>query len=250
MAFPPFDIRIVRNVSRPTLTVFLPDPAIATGTGVIVCPGGAFHFLAIDHEGYAVAEWLTARGIAAFVLKYRVQPTAPDDTVFAQELAARMSGDPAVRRESMRAIMQQIGAMGAADAEQAIKLVRTHAADWGVDPARIGLMGFSAGARITTTLALHYTAETRPSFAAPIYGGLWQEIQPQADAPPLFIALTSDDAMAVEGALPLYSAWRTAGHPVEMHIYAAGGHGFGLRKQGLPVDSWIERFGEWLTAQA
>ena len=110
-------------------------------------------------------------------------------------------------------------------------------------------MGFSAGGRVTAGVALEHDAQSRPDFAAPIYGALWEDITVPADAPPLFMALANDDELAVEPGLALYSAWRAAGHPVELHIYAQGGHGFGMRKQGLPADHWIDRFGEWLQVQ-
>ena len=151
----------------------------------------------------------------------------------------------------MRAVTQRIAplAIADADAKQAIKLVRQRAVEWGIATDQVGMMGFSAGARVTAGLALEYDAETRPNFAAPIYGALWDEIQVPTDAPPLFIALTSDDSLALQHCLNLYSAWQKAGHSAELHIYAEGGHGFGMRVQGLPVDHWIERFHEWLERQ-
>ena len=243
--FPPFGIGIVRNISQPTLIAYLPDPAIATGTAVIIAPGGGFHFLAIDHEGHDVARWLNRQGIAAFILKYRVWPTAADPTTFSDELRARF----AAGGQAMRAVTQQIAPLAVADAKQAMKLVRQQAAEWGIATDQVGIMGFSAGGRVTAGLAIEYDAETRPNFAAPIYGALWDEIQVPADAPPLFIALTSDDTLALQHCLDLYSVWQKAGHSAELHIYAEGGHGFGMRVQGLPVDHWIERFHEWLERQ-
>jgi acetyl esterase/lipase len=240
--FPPFGIRIVRNITQPTLIAYLPDPAIATGAAVIIAPGGGFHFLAIDHEGHEVARWLNERGIAAFILKYRVIPTPDDAAEFANALQARFGGD----RSIMRDLTQQIIPLALADAKQAIKLVRQRAAEWGIATDRVGMMGFSAGARVTAGLALDFDSATRPDFVAPIYGALWDEIQVPANAPPLFIALTSDDSLALGNCLTLYSAWQKAGYPAELHIYAEGGHGFGMRVQGLPVDQWIERFYEWL----
>lgn len=240
--FPPFGIRIVGNVTQPSLIAYLPDPAIATGTAVIVCPGGGFHFLAIDHEGHEVAQWLNARGIAAFILKYRVAPLPAEPDEFTRELQARFSGDRAVWGQ----IMQTVIPLAVADAKQAMKIVRQRAAEWGIASDRIGIMGFSAGGRVTAGLAIDDDPATRPTFAAPIYGALWDAITVPAAAPPLFIALTTDDNLAVEPCLNLYTAWRKAGKPVELHIYAEGGHGFGMRTQGLPVDQWIERFHEWL----
>ncbi|RIK44312.1 MAG: alpha/beta hydrolase [Chloroflexi bacterium] len=241
---PPFNITIVRNVTDPTLSVHLPDPAVATGAGVIVCPGGAFHILAIDHEGYDVADWLTAHGVAAFVLKYRLIQTPPDDDAFAQQMQANMQN-----REQLRQRIAGVQPLAVADGQAAVKLVRQRAAEWGIDPERIGMMGFSAGAMLTIGLIAQNEAESRLNFAAPIYGPVWDKFTPPPDAPPVFLAVTDDDELAARSCANLYLAWKEAGRPVELHIYAQGGHGFGMRKQGLPVDHWIERFDEWLQAQ-
>ena len=242
---PPISFRNVRNVTQPTLTAFLPHPAQATGTAVVVCPGGAFHALAFDHEGIDMARWLSGRGVAAFVLKYRLVATEVDDEDFERQIQATM-----LDRNKMREITRQISPLAIADGQQAMKVVRGRAAEWGIDPDRIGMMGFSAGARVTMGVALEHNVESRPNFAAPIYGALWEEISVPADAPPLFIALANDDELVgVDPSLALYRAWRAAHHPVELHIYARGGHGFGMRKQGLTADRWIEQFGEWLAVQ-
>ena len=241
---PPISFRNVRNVTQPTLTAFLPDLSRATGTAVVVCPGGAFHALAFDHEGLDVARWLSSRGVAAFVLKYRLLATEVDDEEFERQIQANMSD-----RNKMREVTRQIGPLAIADGQQAMKVVRGRAAEWGIAPDRIGFMGFSAGGRVTTGVALEHDAQSRPNFAAPIYGALWEEITVPADAPPLFIALANDDELAVGPSLALYRSWRAAGHSVELHIYAQGGHGFGMRKQDLPTDHWIDRFGEWLQVQ-
>ncbi len=241
---PLFGIRVVRNIVRPDLIAYLPDPATASGTAVIVCPGGAFHILAIDHEGHDVARWLATRGMAAFILRYRLQPTAVDDEEFAREMQARMS-DPV----QVHQLIRRIAPLSIADGLQAIRVVRRHAAVWGIAPERVGIMGFSAGGVVTTGVATGYDTETRPAFAAPIYTAPWEHGAVPADAPPLFLALAADDAMAVGASLPLFSAWRAAGCQAELHIYAGGGHGFGMFRQGIPTDDWIERFGEWLRAQ-
>jgi len=241
---PPISFKTVRNVTQPTLTAFLPHPAVATGTAVIICPGGGFLSLAIEHEGMDVARWLSVRGVAAFVLKYRLLRTKVRDEDFQRQAEAYFSD-----RSKMREVTKQIGPLAIADGQQAMKVVRQRASEWGVAPDRIGMMGFSAGGRVTTGVALEHDAQSRPSFAAPIYGALWEDIVVPADAPPLFIALANDDELAVDPGVALYSAWRAAGHPVELHIYAQGGHGFGMRKQGIPADHWIDRFGEWLQVQ-
>ncbi|MFT4037968.1 MAG: alpha/beta hydrolase fold domain-containing protein, partial [Thermomicrobiales bacterium] len=171
--------RLARNVSTPTLTVFLPDPEVATGTGVIVAPGGAFHFLMVDKEGSEVAAWLNARGVAVFVLRYRVYPTADDDAAF-----LRIAEDPLPRRANMETVWQH----SVADGLQAIRTVREQASRFGIDPARLGIMGFSAGGAVTAGTASGYPdAASRPSFAAPIYA-VWREEPVPADAPPIFLA--------------------------------------------------------------
>jgi acetyl esterase/lipase len=240
MAPPPISIRVVRNVVRPTLTAFLPDPTVANGTAVIVCPGGAFHFLAIQHEGLDVAHWLNARGIAAFVLRYRLLETPVPDDEFLQRLHQNLAD---------RSRMLDIGGLAIADGQQAVRVVRRRAAEWGIAAYRIGIMGFSAGGVVTTGTAAEYDAESRPNFAAPIYSAPCDVPSVPADAPPLFIALAGDDQMAVDASVPLYTKWQAAKHAAELHIYAKGGHGFGMYTQGLPSDAWIERFGEWLQAQ-
>ncbi len=241
---PPLDIKVVRNIARPTVMAFLPNSTVATGTAVVVAPGGAFHFLAIEHEGLDVARWLNARGIAAFVLKYRVLETAVRDEDFLRELGEHMAD-----RNWLRERMPWIGGMAVADGQQAVRLVRRRAPEWSIAPDRIGIMGFSAGGVVTTGVAAQYDAESRPDFAAPIYTAPWEVGTVPADAPPLFIALANDDQMAVDASVPLYTKWRAAGHPAELHIYAKGGHGFGMLKNNLPSDHWIERFGEWLVGQ-
>ncbi|MFN8443758.1 MAG: alpha/beta hydrolase [Caldilineaceae bacterium] len=230
--------RIVRNVTEPTLTAFLPEASQANGTSVIVAPGGAFHMLSIENEGTAVAEWLAERGVTAFVLKYRLLPT--DDNY--EEALKDIFAD---RQKTMQ-LLSPIRPFALADGSQAIKLVRQHAQEWGLHSHKIGLLGFSAGGRLAATLLESYDATSRPDFVGFIYGGLWTEFPAPADAPPLFIAVADDDGWSAPLCVRLYQRWKEGGHPAEMHVYAKGGHGFGLRKQGLPTDGWIERFGEWM----
>jgi acetyl esterase/lipase len=234
-------LKVVRNVTQPTLTAFLPDPAVATGTAVIVCPGGAFHFLSIDIEGTDVARWLNARGVSAFVLRYRLVCTGDD---FPQEVWETLND-----RQAMAAVIVSLRPLIRADGQQAVRLVRQYATEWGIAPDRIGMIGFSAGSTVTVSVALEHDADSRLDFAGAIYGGRRQDIPIPADAPPLFILCADDDAMASPESVRLYSDWKAAGHPAELHIYSKGGHGFGMRKQGLPSDSWIDRFGDWLQVQ-
>ncbi len=241
IAFLQSGLKVVRNVSQPSLTVFLPDPALATGAAVIVCPGGAYHFLAFEHEGIEVARWLNARGIAAFMLKYRLVQTGSD---FPQCVDQHLH-DPHLMDTLVRPLFPLI----AADGCQAVRLVRARAADWGIASDRIGILGFSAGGMVTLSTALQFDASSRPDFAAPIYSAPPPDAPIPANAPPLFLLCAADDDMASGVSTRFYSAWRDAGHPVELHIYAQGGHGFGMNRQGLPSDSWLERFAEWLHAQ-
>jgi len=234
-------LKVIRNVSQPTLTAYFPNPQIATGTAVIVCPGGAFHFLAYEHEGTQVADWLNSRGIAAFMLKYRLIPTSGD---FEAEVGRRLGN-----RDEMAEQMRTVGPLILADGQQTVRLVRQHAAAWGLRPDRIGIMGFSAGGAVTMEVTLDHDASSRPDFAAPIYAAHFGEISVPTDAPPVFLVHANDDPLIPPTiSAAIYRAWQAAGKPVELHIYDRGGHGFGMNKQGLPVDGWIERFGEWLRA--
>jgi acetyl esterase/lipase len=222
---------VVFNVATPTLTAYLPERAKATGTGVIIAPGGAFVALAIDLEGNNVARWLQDKGIAAFVLKYRI-------------LEKRQEGIPVGMN------MDEAGKYGIADGIQALKVVRQHAAEWGLSPDRVGFMGFSAGAMVTSGALLQQDAAGRPSFAAMIYGGPFGAMPAiPAKLPPMFLAWAQDDPLALAPVVKFYSTLTAAGHKPEVHIFSAGGHGFGMRKQGTSSDHWIDAFYNWLEAQ-
>jgi acetyl esterase/lipase len=174
---------VVFNVVTPTLTVYLPERSTATGTGIIIAPGGAFVALAIDLEGYNVARWLQDKGIAAFVLKYRI-------------MEKRQEGIPAMD-------MDLAGKYGIADGIQALKVVRQHAAEWGLAPDRVGFMGFSAGAMVTSGALLQHDAAARPNFAAPIYGGPFGVMPAVPGAlPPIFLAWAQDDSIARNSVVP------------------------------------------------
>lgn len=233
--------KVLRNVSQPTLTAYLPDPAIARGTGVVVCPGGAWHMLAIQHEGIDVATWLNSQGIAAFVLKYRLIQTGED---FAGELQRNLS-DP----DKMASLMKKMRPLLLNDGQQAIRIVRERAPEWALKKERIGVMGFSAGGSVVVNAALTHSPECRPDFIAAIYAADYDADPVPADAAPLFILCAADDEMASTNSLRLYTEWRSAGRPVELHIYSKGGHGFGMRTMNLPSDGWIDRFVEWLQSQ-
>ena len=235
---------IVANVVRPTLLAYLPAKARATGTAVVICPGGGFYALSINSEGIEVAKWLAARGVAAFVLKYRLVRTGADASA---ELAEKLKSGVG---PEFKAATADVIPLALADGNAAVAWVRAHAAEFGVAPERVGLMGFSAGAMVTAEVAVHYTPESRPAFVAPIYGGALAPAPVPADAPPMFLAAASDDQLGLApGSVDLYSRWLAAKKPVEMHLYAQGGHGFGMRTQHLPTDTWIERFHDWLGLQ-
>jgi acetyl esterase/lipase len=222
---------VIFSVVTPTLTAYLPERSKATGTGVILAPGGAFVALAVDVEPIPAARWLQQRGIAAFVLKYRI-------------LEKHQEGIPAGMN------MDEVGKYGMADGIQALKVVRQHAKEWGVSPDRIGFLGFSAGAMVASGTVLQKDAAARPSFAAMIYGGPFG-VMPDIPAklPPMFMAWAQDDTVALEPIVKFYDALRAAGHKPEAHIFSAGGHGFGMKKQGTSSDHWIDEFYFWLEAQ-
>ena len=234
--------KAVYNVSHPTLTVFTPDSMSSTGTAVIIAPGGAFHALSINSEGYDVARWLVKKGVTCFVLKYRLARSLTTDPV--AEMNAK-SGGP----EFSKAMQADIP-LATADGKAAIAYVRAHAGEYGVDPHRIGIIGFSAGGTVAASAAFNYNAGNRPDFVAPVYAYFPPEMVTKipADAPPLFVAAATDDALNLAPhSVNLYQQWLTAKHPAELHMYSKGSHGFGMRVQHLPSDTWIERFGEWLS---
>lgn len=236
-------VPLLRNVTSPTLTAYLPDPGEATGTAVIVAPGGAYIMLAIEHEGAEVARWLAARGVAAFVLKYRTAPMPSTDAGF-KAMRDRQMREP----ELLGPIIEAQAPISTADGRAAVRLLRTRAAEWNLDPHRIGILGFSAGGGVATGTATEYDADERPDFAALIYGAGTPEKIPD-DAPPLFILAAADDPVVPAiHSKELFSRWHAAGHSAELHLYATGGHGFGMLEQGLPSDRWIEMFYEWLVA--
>jgi acetyl esterase/lipase len=236
---------LVYNVVTPTLTIFPGDPALASGTAVIICPGGAFHFLSIDNEGMLVAKWLAKRGVTAFVLKYRTAHLDTDDP-----LGDMMSGlAPGKRKDSYEAEMKATIPLCIADGKAAIVYVRKHASEFGITPDRIGIIGFSAGGTVAASSAYNYNTDNKPDFVAPVYAYMPASLQSDilADAPPMFLVAASDDQLGLAAnSVDLYSKWLTSKHSVEMHLYAKGGHGFGMSVQHLPVDTWIERYGDWL----
>jgi len=227
------------NVSSPTLTVYSPKTG-NTGVGVIVFPGGSYKILAIDLEGTEVCDWLNSEGITCVLVKYRVPDTGP--------------------YPKSKAALQ--------DAQRAVGMVREHAAEWHIDPNRIGVLGFSAGAHLAAALSTHFDQRLydpvdaadklscRPDFAVIVYPGYLAladqnfapnpEIHPTAQTPPSFIVQAEDDPVHVENATVYFLQLKNAGVPAELHIYAQGGHGYGLRRTELPVTTWPDSVIKWL----
>ena len=260
----------LRYVITPTLTAHLPDPAKATGTAIIVVPGGGFSFLRWT-DAIQDAEWLASKGVAAFVLKHRLMDTGATQEDFKRSMdrhqkllmvvsdAANRGGPlPALDRELVKAI-----AVGIEDGRQANRYLRKDAKRWGIRPDRVGVLGLSSGGLVAMGAAIEHDPESRPDFIAPIYTPWFLEAakgpvgavptfigaKVPPNAPPAFIAVASDDFIAVPGSLLIYDVWRRAGRSAELHAYSEWGHGFGAEPQGLPVDNWLKQFVEWLDVQ-
>jgi acetyl esterase/lipase len=236
------DITRLGNVSEPTLTVYRPPQDKNTGACVLICPGGGYYILAMKHEGTQVAEWLNSLGITAAVLKYRVP--AP-------------SGEPAQLRPLV-------------DGQRALSLVRAHATDWGVDPRRVGVLGFSAGGHLAAWLLCEGSRRapaapaeagepsSRPDFGILIYPAYLSTAERQREQPviraeekpgPVFFVHAADDGLGPENSIEFFLALKKAGVPGELHVFQQGGHGFGMLPQGKPVNAWPARCAEWLQAQ-
>lgn len=241
--------KFARNVTVATLTPFLPEASKASGAAVIVAPGGGFRVLSMENEGSNVARALADHGVAAFVLKYRLNQTPADLDEYAR---AGMGGPrPGAGGGASRPTTRPgPGAMGArigpqiADANAAFALVRANAEKWHVDPDRVGMIGFSAGAMLTmaTTLQSH---EAKPAFIANIYGGL-AAVEVPADAPPLFAAVAADDPLLGAPNFGLIENWRKAHRPVEFHYFERGGHGFGMYRKDTTSTAWFDLYINWL----
>lgn len=230
----------VHNVSKPTLTVYLPPKDKANGAAVMICPGGGYHILAWDLEGVEVAKWLNSIGVAGVVLKYRVP---------------RRKHDPG----NLLPLM---------DAQRGMRLIRQNAKAWNIDPDRVGVLGFSAGGDLTVRTATESGRKTykpvddadklsaKPNFMIPIYAAylgdkndpykLRGDLKIDKQTPPAFLAVTQDDKQRGAHAALFFAALTKAGVKAEVHVYTSGGHGYGLRDSAQPVTSWEDRCGEWL----
>lgn len=230
---------VVANVTRPTLTIFKPTPESRNGTAVVIYPGGGFMALCMANEGTNVAKYLAAKGVTVFVLKYRLAHTGEDAT---QEFFALYADKP--KYDEM---IKNVAPLAIADSLAAFSYVRQHASEWGISPDHVGIIGFSAGGFMAADAAVHYAPEGRAAFVAVIYGGLVSDAPVPADAPPMFLAAATDDELGLAPqSIALYQKWMTASKSAELHMYAKGGHGFGMRQQNLPTDHWIDRFADWL----
>jgi acetyl esterase/lipase len=233
-----------RNVTEATLTPFLPDPDKATGAAVIVAPGGGFRSLSMENEGWDVARALNRHGVAAFVLKYRLNQTPADLDGFAESIRQMLSG-PRPPRDPGAADAAKMLEPQLADARAAFALVRSRAAEWNIDPDRIGMIGFSAGAMLTLTTALH-GEDARPAFIGNIYGPISAVNDVPADAPPMFVALAADDGLFSNQGFGIVESWQKAGRPVEFHYYEQGGHGFGMYQKETTSTGWFDAWVSWL----
>ena len=235
------DVKRIGKVSEPTITIYSPPKDKANGTVVVVAPGGGYSILAIEHEGSEVCEWLNKLGVTAVLLKYRVpkrDAQTPDNLAMVQ------------------------------DAQRAITLVREKSKELGIDPNRVGMLGFSAGGHLTVCTALTqkrmYDVQTSreepshlPNFCILVYpayltdkdGKLKKEFEVNKDSPPMFFAHSSDDPVTSEGSLALYMALTKNKVPAELHLYATGGHGYGMKKVPHPCASWPDRAGDWLKSR-
>ena len=225
---------VISSIHHPSLIVVLPDKEQATGAAVVIIPGGGHRELWMDHEGYNVARWLASHGIAGIILKYRL----------AQEEGSSY----------------QVGLHSLADAQRAIRFVRSHAVEWGVDPVRVGVLGFSAGGELAALTGMHFSAgnpaaadpvdraSSKPAFQALLYPGNAKMILPAKGAPPAFLACGYDDRPDISEELPrVYQRFRQAGVLAELHIFTGAGHGFGLRDANhSPAGGWPIRLREWL----
>jgi acetyl esterase/lipase len=234
--------RMLYNVSEPVLLHYPAPKDKATGTSIIVAPGGAFHILSIDNEGIRVAEWLNSLGIEAFVLKYRLVKSETDNPL--ATLIPLMNN-----KDKLDSINAPVVELAKNDGIEAMKYVRSNADKLGIDPRKIGFMGFSAGGTVTMSVMLSAAEEWKPDFIAPIY--LYKKAVVGKDMPkketPIFIAVATDDGLGLlPHSIELYQEWVAAKQPAELHAFEKGDHGFGFAPKGTTSDMWTQNFENWL----
>jgi hypothetical protein len=255
--------KIYANVVNPTLTVYLPDAAKANRVAIILCPGGAMRMLGFA-EPERTAEWLNSRGIAAFILKYRVVPDNPPSTGGGRAAGSSPKRPPARKMQmgmgmelSFREILNRNGnanpapdnqehlkviQMAIADGQQAIRVLRRDAAKYNIDPKRIGILGYSAGGGVAIGTAVTESPDGYPDFVATIYGPSLVDVTVPQQGAPLFIAVMDGHFNVTNGCAVLFTLWKEAGRPVEIHVYD---HGYGPGS-GMPVATWTDRLYDWL----
>lgn len=248
-------VDVISEVTMPTLSVYLPDPSKATGTAAVILPGGALRFLSWDMEGVKLAKWLNEKGIAAFILKYRLrtsnmkQPTPGTGAplrvaVYESDKLVNANANPMKDSVSAKVIK-----MASEDTWQALRIIRQNAAKWNVNPEKLGCIGFSAGGGVELSAAINNIDETTmPSFIATIYGPALEDVVVPKPTPPLFIATCADHMNVAAGCLALFESWKKAGGEAEIHIYSKGKGGFGMIKQNQPSDEWVNSFYTWLVS--
>jgi acetyl esterase/lipase len=237
-------IATVWNVVHPTITLFQPEPGKQNGTSIIICPGGGFHFLAIDHEGSHVAKVLVQMGITVFLLKYRllyIDSDNPfDDMINAPD------------KKAWDNETEPVIPLAIADGREAIAFVRRNAAGYGLATDRIGITGFSAGGLVAASAAFNYQAENRPDFVVAVYPDMPESRQSPLfpDAPPIFLLCATDDELGFPShVISLYNRWFQAKRSAEMHLFAKGGHGFGTGTVKNTTDKWLDQFVKWLQVE-
>ncbi|MFN7935057.1 MAG: alpha/beta hydrolase [Bryobacteraceae bacterium] len=220
--------RAIRNVSEPTLTVYLPAKEKATGVGIVICPGGGYARLAIDKEGHDIARFLNSIGVAGIVLKYR--------------LPGNMEGS----REGFDAA-RKAAKVALEDGELAMDVTRKHAVQWNLRADAIGMMGFSAGGHLAAMVGMSAPAATRPNFLVLVYPALPRELRVAAETPRTFLVHADDDRLApADNSVPFYLALKKAKVSAELHVYSGGGHGFGMKKSGKTSENWPQALAAWL----
>ena len=233
--------RIVYNVCQPSLIAVAGGPD-GNAPAVILVPGGGFEFLAMDNEGYAVARRLNALGVRVFILKYRTLPVAGGFVGFQDVLTQTF-----VKGVGLSDLTRDLP-YAVADTQAALRMVRGHSAEWHVDAARVGIVGFSAGAVTVLGTAGANSSDARPDFVGMIYGPTQTAPVPPG-APPLFAAIAADDRFFGKQDFGLIEGWRKSGASVEFHLYSGGGHGFASQPTGTTSDAWFDQFAGWLRAR-